>query len=157
MRLFTIQVGKWRLAKDRNIRFMDTTVKSGYSLFAPTWEMVLGHKNGVISDSDYSRLYRNLLLKSWKDRRDEWMSFLNDDDIYALACYCKAGNFCHRHLLVKFLKQLCQQLELPFEYYGELTDVPSHVSKDHAEHIPARPSGQSSSETKGNDPTSTDG
>ena len=122
MIVFTIQVGKWRLAKDRDIKIMDTTVKSGYSLFAPTWDMVLGHKAGTLSDEEYSALYRNILLESWKKDRQKWLDFLNDDDQYALACYCRAGKFCHRHLLVKFLRQLCKQLGISFEYYGELTD-----------------------------------
>lgn len=122
MRLMTIQVSKWRLAKDRNIKVMDTTVKSGCGLFAPTWEMVLGHKAGTLSDEEYSALYRNILLESWKKDRQKWLDFLNDDDQYALACYCRAGKFCHRHLLVKFLRQLCKQLGISFEYYGELTD-----------------------------------
>ncbi len=125
MRVFTIQVGKWRLAKDRDIKVMDTTVKSGYSIFAPTWDMVLGHKAGTLSDEEYTAQYRNMLLASWKKDRQKWMDFLNDDDTYALACYCPAGNFCHRHLLIKFLQQLCKQLNIPFEYYGELTDQPS--------------------------------
>lgn len=124
-RVFTIQVGKWRLAKDRDIKMMDTTVKSGYSIFAPTWDMVLGHKAGTLSDEEYSKLYREMLIRSWKTKRKEWTTFLEDDDVYALACYCKAGAFCHRHLLVRFLEQLCKQLEKPFEYYGELTDDPT--------------------------------
>lgn len=126
-KLFTIQVGKWRLAKDRDIKMMDTTVKSGYSIFAPTWDMVLGHKAGTLSDEEYSKLYRNILTTSWQRDRQKWMDFLQDDDIYALACYCQAGKFCHRHLLVKFLQQLCKQLDIPFEYYGELTDQPSET------------------------------
>ena len=108
MRLWTIQVGKWRLAKDRDIRMMDTTVKSGYSLFAPTWDMVLAHKRGPdaeggMSDETYSGLYYQILLRSWKSRRTDWMNFLMDGDMYALACYCPEGKFCHRHLLIKFL------------------------------------------------------
>ncbi|WJJ55186.1 hypothetical protein [Xanthomonas phage RTH11] len=123
-KVFTIQVGKWRLAKDRDIKVMDTTVKSGYSIFAPTWDMVLGIKNGSMDEDTYSQLYRDMLVQSWKGNRQKWMDFLNDDDQYALACYCKAGVFCHRHLLVKFLQQLCKQLNIPFEYYGELTNDP---------------------------------
>lgn len=131
-KLFTIQVGKWRLAKDRDIKMMDTTVKSGYNLFAPTWDMVLAHKRGPedgMTDEEYSKLYREMLVRSWKTRRKEWMNFLEDDDVYALACYCKAGNFCHRHLLIRFLEQLCKQLGLPFEYYGELTDDPTEKNE----------------------------
>lgn len=127
-RVFTMQVGKWRLAKDREIKIMDTTVKSGYSIFAPTWDMVLGHKAKTMDDDTYSRLYHDMLVKSWMENRQKWMDFLNDDDQYALACYCKAGVFCHRHLLVKFLSKLCKQLGITFEYYGELTDeqLPEH-------------------------------
>jgi hypothetical protein len=130
MKLWTIQVSKWRLAKERSIRFMDTTVKSGYSLFAPTWDMVLAHKRGPdveggMTDEQYSKLYRDMLVRSWQTRRQEWMNFLQDDDMYALACYCQEGKFCHRHLLIKFLRQLCTQLKIPFEYYGELTDNPT--------------------------------
>lgn len=120
MRVFTIQISKWRLAKERDIKFMDTTVKSGYSIFAPTWDLVLGHKAGTIDDDTYSRHYRDMLVRSWTDNRQKWLDFLNDDDTYALACYCPAGKFCHRHLLVRFLEKLCQQLDIDFEYYGEL-------------------------------------
>lgn len=124
MRLMTIQVSKWRLAKKHNVMFLDTTVKSGYSLFSPTWEMVLNHKNKTMSDDEYRRLYRDMLIKSWRERREEWMKFLQSDELTALACYCKPGAFCHRVLLKDFLQQLCKQLEIPFEYYGELTDLP---------------------------------
>ena len=123
-KVFTMQVGKWRLAKDRDIKIMDTTVKSGYSIFAPTWDMVLGHKNGSMDDDTYSRLYRDMLVRSWTENRQKWMDFLQSDDQFALACYCKAGVFCQRHLLIKFLSQLCKQLGIHFEYYGELTDEP---------------------------------
>ncbi|QVD49091.1 hypothetical protein LUCX_21 [Xanthomonas phage vB_XciM_LucasX] len=129
-RVFTIQVGKWRLAKDRDIKMMDTTVKSGYSLFAPTWDMVLGIKQGSMTEEEYTELYWRILNQSWKQNQQKWMDFLKDDDQYALACYCKAGAFCHRHLLIKFLEKLCAKLELPFEYYGELTDEPSTPGKN---------------------------
>lgn len=129
MKIATIQVSKWRLAKDRGFRLMDTTVKSGYSIMAPTWDLVLGHKAMTISDDEYAKQYRDLLIHSWRTQRQKWMDFLNDDnEYYALACYCRYRNedgsvkFCHRHLLVKFIKKLAGQLNLPFEYYGELTD-----------------------------------
>lgn len=124
MRLMTIQVGKWRLAKSHDIFFLDTTVKSGYSLFAPTWDMVMGIKNGTMSEEEYSKLYRDKLIQSWMSKREDWMKFLNDDTPTALACYCKPGEFCHRILLKDFLQQLCKQLNIPFEYFGELTDAP---------------------------------
>lgn len=130
MRIMTIQVGKWRLARNQNIFFLDTTVKSGYSLFAPTWDMVMGHKHGTLSNEEYKKLYRDMLIRSWKEKREDWLKFLNDDTPTALACYCKPGAFCHRLLLKDFLQQLCKQLNIPFEYYGELTDAPSPTEEE---------------------------
>lgn len=123
MRVMTIQVGKWRLARNRDIFFLDSTVKTGYSLFAPTWDMVMQHKAGTLSNDEYSAMYRDLMIRSWTSRRVEWMKILNDDKPIALGCFCRAGAFCHRLLLKDFLKQLCKQLEISFEYYGELTDT----------------------------------
>lgn len=139
MKIATIQVSKWRLAKDRGFRLMDTTVKSGYSIFSPTWDLVLGHKQATLSDDEYSQQYRDLLIHSWRTQRQKWLDFLNDnDEYYALACYCRYRNedgtvkFCHRHLLVKFLEKLCSQMNLPFEYYGELTDeIPKEDGRGH--------------------------
>ena len=44
MDLMTVQVGRWRLCQKHKAEFIDITVKSGLKIFAPTWEMVLGHK-----------------------------------------------------------------------------------------------------------------
>lgn len=128
MRVMTIQVGKWRLAKKHDVTFLDTTVKSGWSLVKPTWDLVMGSKQGVITWDQYKEGYRKILVNSWMTRRDEWLKFLKSDEIVALACYCKYKHeegeetHCHRFLLVDFCRRLCKQLEVPFEYYGELTD-----------------------------------
>lgn len=122
LELFTIQMGKWRLARDRGIMFLDTTVKSGDRIFAPQWDMVLGHKNGTVSDEEYTQRYRRLMIDSWVNNRDRWMTLLQSNDQVALACYCPAGQFCHRHLLRGILEELGGKLNLPVRYYGELTD-----------------------------------
>lgn len=156
-KVFTMQVGKWRLAKDHDIKIMDTTVKSGYSIFAPTWDMVLGIKNNSMDEDTYSRLYRDMLVKSWKENRQKWMDFLQSDDQFALACYCKAGVFCHRHLLVKFLNQLCKQLDIPFEYYGELTDEPLPENPHPVSQHDPSPDPRSGGQRPERQPTSGDG
>lgn len=118
--LMTIQVGRWRLARDRKVEFVDTTVKSGIKIFAPTWDMVLGHKNGTVSDEEYTREYRRMMIESWKAHRPEWEAFLRRDGVQAIACYCKPGLFCHRLLLKDIFEELCKKLQIPFEFYGEL-------------------------------------
>lgn len=130
LQIFTTQISKWRLCRDHKLFFLDTTVKSGYSLFAPTWDMVMGHKQGIMSDDEYAQRYRSILTNSWMTRREEWMKFLQTPEPVALACFCKAGKFCHRLLLKDFLKQLCKQLNIPFEYFGEFTDAPPETTSD---------------------------
>lgn len=120
MDLFTIQVGRFRLARVHKIEFVDTTVKSGLKIFAPTWEMVLGHKDGSWSDERYTKEYRRRMIQSWIDHREEWEKILRSEEPIALACYCKPGDFCHRLLLKDIFKELCEKLEIPYRYYGEL-------------------------------------
>lgn len=120
MELFTVQMGKWRLARDRGIVFLDTTVKSGDALFAPTWDMVMGHKNGTVSDEEYTKLYRQMMIRSWTHNREKWELLLRSNEQVAIACYCPAGVFCHRLLLKDILQELSGKLNVPFHYYGEL-------------------------------------
>lgn len=155
MRVFTIQVAKWRLAKQYGVELLDTTVKGGYSPFAPTWDMVMGHKNGTMSDEEYKDLYWHKLVQSWKSRREDWMKIIQDPTPVALACYCKEGAFCHRLLLVEFLRKLCKQLNEEFEYFGELTNTPSE-SKENQKHVQSDQGTvpPSSSEHRGDRPAS---
>lgn len=125
VRVFTIQMGKWRLARDHQIDVVDTTHASRFQLFSPLRDAVYAYKNGTIDEEEYSKIYHNTLVASWQKNRQKWMDFLQAAPLSALACYCDKDKFCHRHLLVKFLEKLCKQLDIPFEYYGELTDVES--------------------------------
>lgn len=120
MELFTIQMGRWRLARDHKVEFIDTTVKSGNSVFSPTWDMVLGHKDGSVSDEEYTKRYRERMIESWKNNRAEWESYLRREHPIAIACYCKPGVFCHRLLLKDIFEELCKKLKIEYRYYGEL-------------------------------------
>lgn len=121
MQLSTIQIAKHRLLTGRSIELIDTTVKSGNHIFAPTWEMVLGHKSKEISDERYTRMYRARMIQSMNQYRDQWIAFVNDDEPKAIACYCQAGKFCHRHLLIDIFREVCKRRGLPFHYHGEIT------------------------------------
>lgn len=121
MQVFTLQLSNWRIARDRKIEVIDTTVRSGDRLFSPTWNMVMGSKQGTITPQEYTEQYRQLMLQSWNMERDAWRAFIRREEPLALACYCPAGQFCHRHLLVGILREVCTASKIPFEYYGELT------------------------------------
>lgn len=130
MELFTIALSSWRLARQYNIAVCDTTVKTGFSVFKPSWDIVLAHKAGRMSDEEYTSEYRKLMNKSWRENRDKWMDFIQQTEPVALGCFCTAKSvahvhpdgtfFCHRFLLKDILEKLCQAKGIPFLYYGEL-------------------------------------
>lgn len=93
---------------------LDITVKGNCmagKYFAPTWDMVVGHKKGKLTDDQYTELYYQLLLDRWngKDFPDfpetlgRMLNILKDRDM-TFVCFCPSGKFCHRHLLVKWLQ-----------------------------------------------------
>jgi len=83
---------------------LNITVKSGDKAFAPTWDMVLGHKNKKISDEEYKKQYIELMRKSLKENPQKWKDLMNRKRV-VLVCYCKEGKFCHRILLAKMLEK----------------------------------------------------
>jgi hypothetical protein len=106
VKIYTFQMAK-RHALDRaGILWFDTTVKSGPCIqVKPTWAMVLGHKNGTISDEEYTERYNEMLERSYATDPRFWEE-LCAQELIALGCYCRKGAFCHRHLLVEFLRRI---------------------------------------------------
>lgn len=80
-------------------------------IFAPSWQMINGIKNNIISEKEYVRLYKQLMRESYK-KNNKWKDFLNRDKL-VLCCYCTPLTFCHRYILADiFMKLGC-------EYKGE--------------------------------------
>lgn len=120
MELYTIQMAHWRKAKELGIPVIDTTIKNNPdSIFAPTWELVRGHKSGALSNEDYTTGYLEKMRKSYFERREEWLSFLSQDKV-AILCFCKSGAFCHRLLLVEILTKVAAKHGIVFVYKGEI-------------------------------------
>lgn len=116
--IWTIQIAQWRTLEGTGIELIDTTVKSGLPAFAPTWDMVLGHKDGSMSNERYTELYQGLMRSSWRDQQQAWLDLLAKPKI-ALACYCRPGNFCHRHILASYLLAAGQSLGQTVVLRGE--------------------------------------
>jgi uncharacterized protein YeaO (DUF488 family) len=91
----------------------DITVKTGSKIFAPTWDIVMGLKNGKITQEQYEEEYHRLMVKSYNENREEWNKLLSRDRV-VLVCFCRSGDFCHRYLLAKYL------VKLGAEYKGEI-------------------------------------
>ena len=103
LKIYTIQIAvakSLELIKDS--RYLDITVKSGDKTFAPTWKMVMGTREGKISQEKYTRQYYDLMRQSYRQNRKRWDEILAMDEII-LACYCRADSFCHRNLLKDML------------------------------------------------------
>jgi uncharacterized protein YeaO (DUF488 family) len=92
---------------------LDITVKSGQSCFAPTWEIVMNYKSGMITEEQYASAYLSKMRLSYQDNRIIWDKLLQKDRI-VLVCFCKAKSFCHRLLLADIL------VKLGAEYKGEI-------------------------------------
>ena len=120
MELYTIQMAQWRKAKELGIPVVDTTVKNNPdSIFAPSWELVRGHKTKMLSNEDYTAGYLEKMRESYSKRREEWLSFLSQDRV-GILCFCKAGDFCHRLLLVDILTKVAAKHKVDFVYKGEI-------------------------------------
>jgi uncharacterized protein YeaO (DUF488 family) len=120
MILYTIQLAQWRKAKAQGIPILDSIVRSGDAVFAPTWDMVSKIKNDSLTDVQYTALYRELMIKSIKENPDRWRQVMSMEMV-AIGCYCKAGEFCHRHLLAEILHRLCTHNGVECLLNGELT------------------------------------
>jgi hypothetical protein len=102
----------------------DTTVKTKKSFLMPAWDIVLGHKNGTVSDAEYVEVYLKILLASLQSRKSEWLAMLKQNEI-VLTCFCTRGKFCHRCIAALFLEKFGAR------YMGELnTNTGALIHKD---------------------------
>jgi len=116
MIVYTYQLAHWRRLQKGPVPLVDTTVKTGDPRLAPSWAMVRGIKDGTWSEEEYTRAY-NQLLDYWHVQDPLFWEELLCRPVVAFGCYCPAGTFCHRHLLVDFLRRLTD-----VDYRGELTE-----------------------------------
>lgn len=120
--LWTIQISNWRLAREKDIFLLDITAKSGIQAFAPSWENLTAYKAGLMSQSEYTSRYYDKIISSAEININSWYRFAEKDSV-ALACYCRAGEYCHRHLLAPLVIACLQDLGHQVIFHGELLPV----------------------------------
>ncbi len=118
MKVYTVQMSKHRNIPAGTL-FKDITVKSGDKTFSPTWDLLMGYKRGEISPERYTELFIPLMRRSYQNNKENWLELCSQHQV-ALACYCRAGDFCHRHLVVDMLEKICEHHGIPFENLGEI-------------------------------------
>lgn len=117
--LYTVQISAIKLLPP-GIEPVDITVKSSvapWSIFAPTWLMVEGLKDGSFDETEFKNRYLALMRNRYKENRKTFLDLTQRSLEYnvALACYCPPETFCHRLLLVGIL----QKLQPGLIYMGE--------------------------------------
>ena len=97
---------------------LDITVKSGDKVFAPTWDLVMGYKQGRISEAEYRKQYVELMRASYRKNKARWLEVLAMP-VVTLCCYCRPGEFCHRTILAELLAAVGKANDIPVELCGE--------------------------------------
>ena len=116
VRIYTVQISvAKKLGLIEDPRYLDTTVKSGDEVFAPTWKMVMGVKQSRITEEEYTWQYCEMMRESYQHNRQRWDEVLSMEEVI-LACYCRADLFCHRYLLKDML------VKCGAEYVREVRD-----------------------------------
>lgn len=131
VKVFTIQMSSVRKAVSLGMikkeDVLDITVKSGdktsytyirdgkvTSIFAPSWDIVMAHKNKKITNDQYRIVYYHLMRGSYKLNTEMWLDILNNKEYIVFACFCGANDFCHRFELANIY------VKLGAEYKGEI-------------------------------------
>lgn len=119
MKLWTLQLAQWRVAKQLNVPVLDTTFKSGDVVFAPPRKLVMDYKAGIITAEQYTAVYLATMRESYRIANARWMEVLQMEEV-AFACYCPEGRFCHRHLLTDMFVKIGQAKSQDIILMGEL-------------------------------------
>ena len=120
LRVWTIQLAKWRLLNGTDIELVNITLASGWAVFAPTPELLGNYKRGRVNDEGYRLEFRRLCWVRMHHNSTAWDDLVAMDKI-ALACYCPADTFCHRLEILAPLEYYCKNKGIEFEYCGEIT------------------------------------
>lgn len=120
MELYTVALSQWRKAKERQIELIDITVKSGLLVFAPDPSVLWAYKRNEVSDDEYTDLYLKRLREQLWAHPEDFQKFLENEGPVAVACYCRAGKFCHRHIFAPFMQEVAEDNGYTLRLRGEI-------------------------------------
>ncbi len=75
-----------------------------YKELNPSWNLLKGYKNDTISQEEYVQVYNEQLSKLDPKQVYQDLHYWVDEEP-VLLCYEKSGQFCHRHLVAKWLEE----------------------------------------------------
>jgi hypothetical protein len=88
---------------------------------SPDFGVVMQYKRGEITEEEYTKIYLDRMEQSRKVCPLEWEALLRVP-LIAVACYCPAGKFCHRHLLKNEIKIYLEKQGHTVILEGELVE-----------------------------------
>lgn len=108
-----IDRSKYKLVSITNSKpsFCDNSI-ANWSFLGPSKDLLYKYKNNEISQEGYSQIYFKFLKENWNNLKD--FIILNKNKNIVMLCYEKSSDFCHRHLLCKFLNDKgieCEELK----------------------------------------------
>lgn len=113
---------------------LNITVKSATEqgrIFAPTWELVGGHKHfhnpddsrwqnyPALSDEQYTQKYYELIRNRYHQDPTPFIELVKSKSL-VLCCYCAKDTFCHRHLAADILLKIAQSQNITATVKGEI-------------------------------------
>src|SRR5512139_1217367 len=90
------------------VRGVDVIVKSSRGFaraFSPTWPMVMGYKNGMLTEAQYTEQYLKILdavsVEAWR-----WLyAQAAGGGEVTLLCYCRDEWFCHTRKIIQYARE----------------------------------------------------
>lgn len=115
-------MSNWHLGRN----YIDVTAKSGEGQarhFAPSWDLVMGHKRGRLSDDRYTLAYHQQLA-GVPEHIWQWLyeQGRKGGGKAVLLCYCPDDVFCHTQLIIAWAVQ----------HYPQLFEASSRQEPQHA-------------------------
>lgn len=75
-----------------------------FKKLAPSKQLVMDYKNGLISEGEYIINYYNSVLSKWPTANELVKELIKTfGDTMTLLCYEEYPGFCHRHVVGKFI------------------------------------------------------
>jgi uncharacterized protein YeaO (DUF488 family) len=136
IKLWTVQLAKWRLVRELGIHLLDITAKSGNPAFAPNYGDLRARKYGGMEWEEYERRYRLHMRETQRDQPDEWLKLTELPENVALACYCPAGAKCHRFLFREILTEYLGRHNVEAVDGHEITGYIHNNVSELQEHVP---------------------
>lgn len=99
------------------------SAKGNARYLSPSWEIVMAHKQGKMSDDEYTVAYTNMVRERYKTYKQPFLDLLKTDELI-LLCYCstyyvdpknRTKKFCHRNIAAEIMLKIAQHHHIEAE------------------------------------------